>query len=332
MLISPLRKILAAAGALAVIGFAWFALQYFPPGGSGREVLITVQPGDSMAVIAGELHHSGVIASAFAFRVDSLLEGAPLVRPGAYELAQGASFPSIRSILNGGPNVPQVDVVPGLTLREIALAIANDVGNPFASSFLADADQAATTSAYRPQGSLDGLIGPGRYLITPDETPAQLLAAMRQSFTREATTVGLTPTSTAQGLDAYQLVTAASIVEKEGYYAKNMPNVARVIYNRLARAMPLQMDSTVLYALGLDGGTVTHSMLRTRTPYNTYLNVGLTPTPICVVSPQALDAVLHPPAGSWLYFVLVKKDGTMAFSTTYAEQLAQEAIAAKAGL
>lgn len=332
MLSSPLRRLVAGAGAIAVIAVAWFALQYFPPGGSGREVLITVHPGDSMAVIAGDLHQSGVLASAFAFRLDSLLEGAPLVRPGAYEIAQGASFSAIRSILNGGPNVPQVDVVPGLTVKEIALDIANSVGNTFASAFLSDAQQAATTSVYRPSGTLDGLLGPGLYLITPGETPAQLLAAMQHGFDTEAAAAGLTPSSSNLGLDAYQLVIAASIVEKEGYYAKNMPNVARVIYNRLARQMPLQMDSTVLYALGLDGGKVTRAMLQTQTPYNTYLHVGLTPTPICVVSPQALDAVLHPPAGSWLYFVLVKKDGTMAFSTTYAEQLAQEAKAAKAGL
>ena len=332
MLVSPLRRLLAALVGVLVLVLTWFALQYFPPGGSGREVLITVHRGDSMAVIAGDLHRAGVIASAFTFRVDSFLEGAPLVVPGVYELAQGASYPDIRSILSGGPNVPQVDVVPGVTIKEIALDVANSVGNTFASSFLSAAREAAAASAYHPQGTLDGLVGPGLYLITPGETPAQLLAAMQRGFATEAAQAGLTPASTNEGLDAYQLLTAASIVEKEGYYAKNMPDVARVIYNRLARQMPLQMDSTVLYALGLDGGTVTHAMLQTPTPYNTYLNAGLTPTPICVVSPQALQAVLHPPAGDWLYFVLVKKDGTMAFSATYQEQLAQEAKAAKAGL
>ena len=332
MLVSPLRRLLAALVGVVVLVLTWFALQYFPPGGSGREVLITVHRGDSMAVIAGDLHRAGVIASAFTFRVDSFLEGAPLVVPGVYELAQGASYPDIRSILSGGPNVPQVDVVPGVTIKEIALDVANSVGNTFASSFLSAARAAAAASPYHPQGTLDGLVGPGLYLITPGETPAQLLAAMQRGFATEAAQAGLTPASTNEGLDAYQLLTAASIVEKEGYYAKNMPDVARVIYNRLVRQMPLQMDSTVLYALGLDGGTVTHAMLQTPTPYNTYLNAGLTPTPICVVSPQALQAVLHPPAGDWLYFVLVKKDGTMAFSATYQEQLAQEAKAAKAGL
>lgn len=332
MFADALRKLLTVGGAIAVVGVTWFALQYFPPGGSGRQVLITVHPGDSMAVIATDLHQAGVLASTFAFRVDSFVEGAPLVRPGAYEFAQGANFSTIRAILSGGPNVPQADVTPGLTVKEIALNLAASAGNTFAATFLADATRAATTSAYRPRGTLDGLLGPGLYLVTPGETPAQLLASMQAAFAAEAANVGLSPSSSREGLDAYHLIIAASIVEKEGYIAANMPDVARVIYNRLARRMPLQMDSTVLYALGRDGGRVTPAMLHTRSPYNTYLNPGLTPTPICVVSPQALDAILHPPAGQWLYFVLVKKDGTMAFSDTYAEQLAHEAVAAKAGL
>ena len=122
------------------------------------------------------------------------------------------------------------------------------------------------------------------------------------------------------------------IVEKEGVLEKNMGPVARVVYNRLEKGTPLQMDSTVLYALGLDGGTVTPAMLRTPSPYNSYLNLGLTPTPICVVSATALSSMLHPPAGSWLYFVLIDKSGDMAFADTYAQQLANEARAAKAGV
>jgi UPF0755 protein len=151
-------------------------------------------------------------------------------------------------------------------------------------------------------------------------------------FDAQATRLGLTPTTRVDGLDAYQLLTAASIVEKEGYYPVNMPDVARVIYNRLARGGPLQMDATVLYYLHRDGGTVTPLMLQTQEPYNTYLNVGLTPTPICTVSKFSLDAVLHPPQGPWLYFTLINKDGREAFATTFAQQLANEALARKRGL
>ena len=103
-----------------------------------------------------------------------------------------------------------------------------------------------------------------------------------------------------------------------------MPKVARVIFNRLARGGPLQMDATVLYALGLDGGTVTHAMLETKSPYNTYLVAGLTPTPICTVSPDAIKAVLNPPPGPWLYFTVVDRSGTEAFATTFAQQMANE--------
>ena len=332
MLTNSLRRAAAAVVVLGVVVIAWFGLQYFPVGASGTSVLVTVHSGDSMSAIASELHQAGVLASPFAFRVDSFVEGAPQVRPGVYELAQGANYATLRSILSGGPNVPQVDVNAGLTLKEVVIDLANQVGNTFASSFLADATQAAAVSPYRPQGIIEGLIGPGLYLITPGETPGHLLALMQESFDREAASAGLTPSTTVEGLNAYQVLTAASIVQKEGYYTLNMPDTARVIYNRLARNMPLQMDSTVLYALGMDGGTVTHAMLQTPTPYNTYLNRGLTPTPICVVSPQALAAVLSPPPGPWLYFVLVNKDGHMAFSTTFAQQLANEAVAAKAGL
>jgi UPF0755 protein len=111
-----------------------------------------------------------------------------------------------------------------------------------------------------------------------------------------------------------------------------MPDVARVIYNRLARDTPLQMDATVLYAIGQDGGAVTANDLKIQSPYNTYLNKGLPPTPICMPSNEAMVATLHPPPGAWLYFVLVKKDGTMAFSDTYAGQLANEKLAQSRGL
>jgi UPF0755 protein len=96
--------------------------------------------------------------------------------------------------------------------------------------------------------------------------------------------------------------------------------------------MPLQMDSTVLYSLGQDGGTVTPADLAIKSPYNTYLNTGLTPNPICFPSTNSLDAAIRPATGTWLYFTLVSQDGTEAFSTTYAGQLANEKLAKERGL
>ncbi len=99
-------------------------------------------------------------------------------------------------------------------------------------------------------------------------------------------------------------------------YEKNLAKVSRVIYNRLASGMPLQMDSTVLYSLGQDGGPVTPADLRIKSPYNTYLNTGLTPTPICFPSRRRSDGGTAPDTGGWLYFTLVSQKTEPRLSPT----------------
>jgi len=323
----PLRVAIAVFVVVLLAGAAWFFVQVNPLGAPGREVTVVVHPGDSVAAIAAELHAEGVIASPLAFRIDMLFSSATF-RPGTYQFAQNSSFASVKAVFNA----PVVSVMPGLTLHEVALQVANIMGSDYANTFAIDAKRSASVNAYQPNGSLEGLIGVGSYRITPSETPATLVQHMENAFFQEAASVGLTPTTSINGLSAYELIVAASIVEKEGYYARNMPKVARVIFNRLVRGGPLQMDATVLYYLGLDGGTVTHAMLQTKTPYNTYLTPGLTPTPICSVSTTALSAVLHAPPGPWLYFTVVDKSGTEAFSVTFAQQLANEKLAAARGV
>ncbi len=332
VLSKPLGRVIAAGVGVVLVAIVWFVLQVVAVGGPGRAVIVTVHPGDSMATIASEMHAKGVINSPLAFRIDTLLFGAPVVRVGSYEIAQNSSFAKVKAIFGAPPNVNVVSVTPGLTLHEVALQIASDMGNSFANSFVQDANQLASASPYRPNHSLEGLLGIGSYIISPTDTPRSLVERMSAAFDKEAASVGLSPSTTLNGLNAYQLVIAASIVEKEGYYPVNMPQVARVIFNRLQIGQKLQMDSTVLYYLGQDGGKVTSAMLQLHTAYNTYWASGLTPTPICAVSTTALSAVLHAPPGSWLYFVLINKDGTMKFSTTYKEQLAAEQEAASRGL
>jgi UPF0755 protein len=332
VLFKYVRRLIALGVVLVLVlaAVVWFLLQAYPLGASGREAYVTVHYGDSLATIANEMHQAGVISSTFAFRVDLTLFGSPTVIPGTYGMPQGASYSELKSILSNPPNV--VAVPSGYTLHEIAQEVAAHTSNSYGEQFIAAEAVFAKESAFGPASSLEGLVGPGDYVLSPGESPVELLDQMTTSFSKLAAKVGLTPTTTVDGLDAYQLLTAASIVEKEGYYPENMPKVARVIFNRLARGGPLQMDSTVEYYFNQDGGTVTPTMLATVTPYNTYLNVGLTPTPICTVSTYSLKAILHAPAGSWLYFELVNKNGTMQFSTTFAGQLAAEKLAAKNGI
>ncbi len=275
-----------------------------------------------------------VIASSLAFRISDVFHGTPTVLPGSYALHENQTFAEVRAILAGGPNIYPVDVRPGFTLAEVAAQVDGIPGHA-QGGFAAAANSGAVHSVFSPPGSnnLEGMLGTGSYLVLPGEADGTIVRDMVQRFDHDAEAAGLsTASASALGLTPYQAITAASVVEKEGYIAVNMPDVARVIYNRLARDMPLQMDSTILYALGQDGGMVTSQDLKIQSPYNTYLNNGLPPTPICMPSTTALSATLHPPPGDWLYFVLVKKDGTMAFSDTYAGQLANEKLAQTRGL
>jgi UPF0755 protein len=334
MLSKPLGRIIAGLTVVIVIMVAWFVLQVDPIfHGKGKNVIVTVNAGESLSSLTNALHASGVIASTLAFRIDTTIFGSFQLTHGSYEIAQGSSFSHVRSIFGARPNVISVDVSAGQTLHEVAVNVVADGGsNSFADNFVSVATASHTPSPFLSSGSLEGLIGTGQYIIKPGESAAQLAQTMERRFVKQAASVGLTPTTTMQGLSAYQLVIAASIVEKEGYYPVNMPKVARVIYNRLARGGPLQMDATVLYYLGMDGGTVTPAMLQTQEPYNTYLNTGLTPTPICAISTIAMRATLHPPIGTWLYFTLINENGQMAFSTTFAQQLKEERLAESRGI
>jgi UPF0755 protein len=333
MLRKPLGRIVAGLVVVIVIMVAWFVLQANPLfHGKGKNVIINVSSGETLSALTSDIHAKGVIGSTLAFEIDTTLFGSIQVQAGSYEIAQGSSFSHVRSVFNSPPNVVSVDVTAGLTLHEVALDLAQSEGNAFAGSFVQLATADKTPTPFHSSGSLEGLIGTGEYIIRPGESPAHLVTRMEERFVAQAASVGLTPSTTLNGLDAYQLVIAASIVEKEGYYPINMPKVARVIYNRLARGGPLQMDATVLYYLNKDGGTVTPTMLQTQEPYNTYLNTGLTPTPICAISTIAMRATLHPPQGTWLYFTLISQDGTMAFSTTFTQQLAEEEAAQDNGI
>jgi len=328
--------LLVGGGVLAIVlAFVlWYEVESHAGGSGGRRVIVQVQSGESVSSVLGQLSADHVIGSSLAFRVFDLVHGSPTIIPGHYLLHENETFGRVRAILGGGPNILAVTVEPGFTLQEVAERVDELPGHGGAS-FAHVAASGVVHSTFSPAGldNLEGMLGTGNYIIYPGETDTTILTDMVQRFDTQATAAGLsTATAATFGLTPYQIITAASIVEKEGYIPKNMPDVARVIYNRLAAGTPLQMNATVLYSLGQDGGPVTSKDLQLQTPYNTYLNVGLTPTPICSPSTNALDAAVHPPAGAWLYFVLVNKDGTEAFADTYAEQLANEKLAQQRGV
>ncbi len=319
--------------AVLVGGYLWVDSEANPSGPEGPAVVVAVADGSGVDQVSGVLESKQVIGSSFAFKLWRQFNSVPGVQPGQYLFHRNSSFGTVRALLTAGPNVFPIDVPPGFTVAEVSRRVGQLPGHD-QSAFQTLATGGAVRSPWEPPGSanLDGLLGTGVYLVLPGESDTTLLTQMIDRFDSEATAVGLAAGSARLGLTPYQVITIASIVEKEGVIAKNLGPVARVILNRLATGMPLQMDSTVLYAEGRDGGTVTAHDLALQTPYNTYLNHGLTPTPICFPSRAALEAALDPPAGSWRYFVVVQSDGTEAFADTYAAQLANEAIARQRGL
>jgi len=295
--------------------------------------VVSVASGSSLSQVAGNLARDSVIGSTLAFRIYLVLHGSPVVKPGDYLMNKHESFGDVRSRLAAGPDVFALDVPPGFTVEETATRVGDLPGHD-SSQFLSLATSGAVQSPWGAPGSanLEGLLGTGTYTVLPGESDKSLLEQMVQRFDTEATSAVLAKGAAALGVTPYQAITIASIVQKEGVYQENLAKVSRVIYNRLARGMDLQMDSTVLYAEHRDGGPVTSADLALNTPYNTYLHAGLTPTPICFPSPASLAAALAPAPGNWLYFVVVSQDGTEAFSDTLAGQQANEQLAKSRGL
>jgi len=314
-------------------GTLWVNHEANPSGPKGAQVVVTVPRGSGTSQFAGVLASKGVIGSSLAYRIWSNVHAAPAIYAGAYAFNKNDSFSDIDRVLGAGPNVFAINVPAGFTVGEVAERVGQYPGFD-ATTFATLATSGTVHSPWQPVGvtSLEGLLGTGTYQLVPGETETELLTDMIDRFDQQANAMDLTAGAAAIGLTPYQAITMASIVEKEGFIQKNMGQVARVILNRLAKNMPLQMDSTVLYSEGRDGGRVTTADEAVKSPYNTYLNAGLTPTPICFPSAAALKATLSPTPGSWLYFVVVESDGTEAFATTYAEQQANEAVAAQRGL
>ena len=330
------RLLLAAAvaGAL-VVGLVAWALAWYEgevhAGPPGATTVVDVSRGASAGAVAGDLARHGVVGSSLALRIYFFFHGTPVIRTGGYAFRRHQSLATVLDRLQHGPDV--LRVLPGYTVHETA-GLLDGLPGPGGAAVLAAVARRSVVSRYEPAGTgnLDGLLGTGDYVLAPGESAVTLLTEMVTRFDGVADSAGLEAGAHALGVTPYQALVVASIVQKEGVYPQNVAKVARVVYNRLARGMPLQMDSTVLYSEHRDGGPVTSADLALDTPYNTYLHKGLPPSPICFPSSGALDAALHPAAGNWLYFVLVSRDGTEAFSDTYAGQLANEQLAHSRGL
>ena len=168
------------------------------------------------------------------------------------------------------------------------------------------------------EGNPEGYLFPATYPLDKKATPRSLLAYMVDTANKKFNGAPLAAGAQRGAMNVYQAVTVASLVQAEAATKEDMGKVARVIFNRLARGMPLQMDSTINYALNRSTVRTTEKDIRVESPYNSYQRMGLPPTPIDSPGEEAMRAAVSPPPGDWLYFVTVKP-GDTRFTASYAE-------------
>jgi UPF0755 protein len=358
--------VLALVGGVFAARDLWPVL--FPPDydgpGSGR-VVVQVADGSSTREIGEDLVRQDVVASARAFG-DAAEEnpGGRGIQPGFYELRrQMSAAGAVTALLDPATRVGRLEIrsgtqlddtlgqdnatVPGvLSLISRATCTVDEAGAERCASVadlraaMADTDPAdlgvpswALDPVRRaePARRLEGLLAPGSYDVAPGTSARDALADVVRASVPRLEAGGLVARADAAGVQPYDALVVASLAEREGV-AADFGKVARVIVNRLAVPMRLQFDSTVNYPL--DRQTLLTSPFdRARPgPYNTYLNLGLTPTPIGAVSPDALRAALAPEPGPWVYFVKCQTDGLSCFAVTPAEHDANRRLAQERGV
>ena len=215
----------------------------------------------------------------------------------------------------------------GLRLSQIITLLGAKSGIPASAYTAALKNPASLGLPSYANGQAEGYLFPATYVVQPHETALGVLKGMVQRFDQEAADVNLPAAASQVRRSQEQVIIMASLVQAEGGRLSDYPKIARVIYNRLAQGIPLQLDSTVLYGLNTFGILASDQQLNSPSPYNTYRHTGLTPGPIDSPGNAAMQAVLHPASGNWLYFVTVNpKTGETLFtsSQTQFEQFRQE--------
>jgi UPF0755 protein len=331
----------ALVALVVVVGFGYFAVskgldfvssRFADPEdyeGPGRGKLsFEVQEGDSSTIICRNLKDEGVVAS-----VDACVAAATAnpdssgIQVGFYQLQKEMPAADAIEILADPSNLvtDSVTVPEGLRVVDIVAVLADQTDFPVSAFEKALARPDALGLPDYAEGNPEGYLFPSTYAFGPKDKPADMLRAMVERWEQAAADVDLEASAEALGYTPAELMTIASLVEAEGR-GDDMPKIARVIYNRLEGEETnglLQIDATVNYAADNELGAVpTTEDLELDSPYNTYQNPGLPPTPIEAPGDAALEAAANPADGGWYYYVTVNLNtGETKFAETYDEFL-----------
>jgi UPF0755 protein len=311
---------LIVAGVGLLIGFLVFSpTEIFAP-----PRIVSIRKGDSMTTAARKLARAGVVRGQIAFIVYAKMTGqAKRVKPGDYAFKGGEAMPDVLThLVNGDFMVVTVTIPEGITVRQIGERL-EQAGLVCGNEFDGAARTGAIVSALGlgPLGA-EGFLFPATYRFSPLTNTDHILAAMLGRFF-EVLTPDVEQRLFDLNLSARELVTMASIIEKEAHAPDERPIIASVFYNRLRLGMPLQSDPTAQYSLT---GESQHAAAAVRIPsaFNTYEIAGLPPGPIANPGLPSIRAALYPAHTDYLYFV-ARNDGTHIFSRSFTDH--QRAIA-----
>lgn len=326
--------VLALAG--GATGLALFVSQALRPmPATGQEVRVVIPPGSTPAQVAGKLEEGGLIRDnrIFTYYLKYKKQGSKF-QAGEYAMAPGLTLDAIIAKLNAGDTVKEetvrVTIPEGYTVPQIVEKIAKTADKPF-DELLRWADApppfqgtAITALPDVPQQrhKLEGYLFPETYEFKKSLTPEDMLVRMLSETDAKLTSLGPDWQSRLQsrGLSVHQLLTVASLIEREVALDEERPLVAGVIYNRLSKNMPLQIDATIQYLFDKPKERLLEKDLQIESPYNTYLHTGLPPGPIASPSLASVQAALAPKDSDYLFYV-TKKDGSKGhfFAVTYEE-------------
>jgi UPF0755 protein len=303
---------------IAVLAVAAAGWMIFTPFGPSSETFVEIEPGSPTARIAQELEAAGVIRSQFAFDLWRRVRKGKL-KAGEYRFDHAAPLTEVYDrIARGDVYTVAVTVPEGSTIFDIAARL-EEAGIGTRKEFLdhqqrltelvADIDPKART--------LEGYLFPDTYRFSRRATSGQVAAAMVRRFRLEAAQIGLKE-------NVHEVVTLASLVERETSLDAEKPLVASVFQNRLVKHMPLMTDPSVIYGLEVERewrGSIYASDLKRDTPYNTYLHAGLPPGPVANPGLPSLRAAMNPAQSNYLYFVAAgaNPQGKSMFSATLEE-------------
>lgn len=325
---------LALALVLAIFGGVAIGMGAIKGGSrADNPATVVIEPGSSFNTISSKLKEAGVISNEFFFGVAARMEGvAGNLKAGTFELNSNMTHKEIFAALSKGEAFKSVRVtIPeGLRIEQVAAILEEKLGIP-----AAEYDTLARTGAPQfaedfvflrgaYQDSLEGYLFPDTYDFKEGASANEVIRKQLGTFSR-VWSEAAQPNAKAQasGLSDQQILTAASVIEKETKIAEERELVSAVIYNRINRNMKLQMCSTVQYLLP-DGDSknklrLTNADLAIESPYNTYIHAGLPAGPIASPGAAAIKAAFNPSEKDYLFFVLTGKDGSQTFATTEAE-------------